>query len=126
MTVHRSVAICLLSFGLLCGPVIAGDAAPQRIKDLAAAGWSISKALSIQEVERQGLEEVRSGAPRVPQVPFGFANGEWIEFKAKLMPGDVLVRLAAPTANWGNSAGWEGYVIVRSGVVVATFVTVVS
>ena len=112
----------LLSVGIVA---VAAEAA-QKISELVAAGWSISKPLSVSAAERQSLKEVRSGAPRVPQVPFGFANTEWVAFKAKLRPGDILVRLVAPSSAWSSSAGWDGYAIVRSGVVVATFTVLVS
>ena len=105
---------------------IAGDDSQKSVKDLAAAGWSISKPLSLSTVERQAPEAVRDGSPRVPQVPFGFANADWVAFKTKLMPGDTIVRMIAPSAFWANSAGWDGYAIVRSGVVVATFTILVS
>ena len=91
-----------------------------------AEGWHASKPLDIGALERESLERLRDEAPRVPPVPFGFANDAWTAFKQRVRPGDTVVLLTSPDGSWGRSAGWRGYALVRDGIVVARFTTMVS
>jgi len=82
---------------------------PKTIADLTAAGWTITPA-SLSDVERI----------------FGNDDSDLAAFKSKFETGDTVVRLVAPSNYWANSAGWDGYAIVRSGTVVATLVHILS
>ena len=82
---------------------------PKTLSELVAAGWTITPT-SIPEIERQ----LDSG------------DSDWIAFKAEFKPGDKVVRLVSPAAYWANSAGWDGYAIVRANTVVASLAQVLS
>ena len=73
-------------------------------------GMRLSKALTVDQMERESLAELSAGAGRVPQVPFGFANAAWNEFKAEVRPGDTIHAFSE-----GHSSG---HVLVRKGCVV--------
>ena len=91
------------------GPSTRDAASVDRIPDLAAAGWTITP-VSLSEVE-QGFDP---------------ADKEWLVFKSKLEPGDRVVRLVAPGSHWANSAGWDGYAIVRGDRIVAELAVLLS
>jgi hypothetical protein len=63
---------------------------------------------------------------RVPHVPFGFQNAKWLAFKAKMQPGDKIVDFATAPDSWQHLAGRAGYVLVRHGKPVDTFVTMMN
>jgi hypothetical protein len=63
---------------------------------------------------------------RVPHVPFGFAHAKWIEFKRGIQPGDKIYDFASSPESWRNLAGRAGYVLVRDGKPVDTFVTLMN
>jgi hypothetical protein len=79
------------------------------IPDLAAAGWTITPT-SLAEIEKE----------------FDPADREWILFKSRYESGDRVVRLLAPGSHWANSAGWDGYAIVRGNRVVAELVVLLT
>lgn len=63
---------------------------------------------------------------RVPHVPFGFNNDQWVNFKRKLQPGDKIYDFCSSAHSWQNLAGRMGYVLVRNGEVVDFFVTLMN
>lgn len=87
----------------------ATDGEPQTVSGLVAAGWTVTPT-SLLEIEPQ----------------YDSSDGNWIAFKSEFKPGDEVVRLVAPTAYWVNSAGWDGFAIVRSDTVVAMLVQTLS
>ena len=68
-------------------------------------------------VEAESLAEMAKEPGRLPQVPFGFSNKSWNEFKAEMQEGDLLV------AYIGNALG--GHVLLRRGCFVGVFNTMV-
>lgn len=90
-------------------PSAPGTASLDSIPDLVAAGWTITPS-SLSEIEQT----------------FGSEDQEWIRFKSKFEPGDRVVRLVAPGHQWANSAGWDGYAIVRNDKVIAELVVLLS
>jgi hypothetical protein len=74
---------------------------------------------TVAQLEAESLERLVKEAGRVPQVPFGFSNKDWNEFKAKhkIGDGEKLV--------WYVGGGLGGYLLMREGCVVASFNTVV-
>lgn len=80
-----------------------------RLTDLAAAGWTITPS-SLSEAEQV----------------LGPDDQEWIRFKSTFEQGDRVVRLVAPGHQWANSAGWDGYAIVRDDKVIAELVVLLS
>ena len=96
----------------------------RRLEDLRAQGWSISEPLTVRDIEAKELAEIRKarlgGLKDIPEVPFGFDNDRWGQFKLQIKPGDEIHHLAAPS-EYGQLL--EGYVLVRRGAIVADFVT---
>jgi hypothetical protein len=111
----------LIFFGLFSILPVTAQENGKTVSEHVKEGWYVSGPMTIHEVELQSLEELRSAAPRVPQVPFGFANADWITFKNKMEPGDTLVRFSS-----SGPGLWIGYAIVRSGVMIDTFTVTVS
>ncbi len=73
--------------------------------------------MTIDEVEAKSLAEMATDPKRLPQVPFGFANRSWIEFKKQVQLGDKLVKY--------EGGGLGGYLLLRQGCFVAAFNTTV-
>ena len=119
MKIFRASAFLLFLFPLL--GFAADEFRPQKLSSFTAKGCSVSEPLMVETLERESLEEMKKHAPRVPQVAFGFENAAWLVFKAKIRPNDTLVRLTC-----GRDTYWLGYAIVRSDVVIATFVLELS
>lgn len=75
--------------------------------------------VSVEEVERIELVS----AVGAPNLPFGYLNSLWLNFKAQLKPGDTLWQFryvpyeGQPLDAWRHEAG--GYAIKRKGGVVA-------
>lgn len=82
--------------------------------------------LSVDQVEAEGLELLKSSLPGVPRVPFGHDNDLWEELKAVVRPGDELYWYSSPPSAWRVLKGREGYVLVRSGQVIAHLLTGIS
>jgi len=97
-----------------------------RLDDLLERGFTHSAPLSIAEIEQKSLEELKVDSSRVPQLPFGFANGDWEEFKAQVKPGDEILRVCSSPDSWASLAGWEGLVLVRDGIIIASITETIS
>lgn len=122
----RILAFLLLFFCSLAF----GEADPSEelllLSDLQARGYSVSEPLSVQFLEAESLAELENDAPRVPRVPFGFANAAWQRLKSKVEPGDVIVRAKSPPKAWRDLAGWRGLLLVREGIVIDSLTEEVS
>lgn len=57
--------------------------------------------------------------------PFGFQHQKWEDFKAA-MPGDELWSFASSADSWKHLAGRAGIAIVRNGVPIQAFVTMMN
>jgi hypothetical protein len=75
--------------------------------------------VTLEEVER--IELVSSTG--APNLPFGYLNSLWLNFKVQVKPGDTLWQYryvpyeGQPLDAWRREA--EGYAIMRNGVVIA-------
>lgn len=76
--------------------------------------------------EAYDIEETEQYHKDASGVPFGRMHKEWLQFKAKQQPGDLLYSFSSPSDWWRNCAGRAGYAWVRNGVVVAEFVTMMN
>ena len=86
-------------------------------------GSEVRGPLDAKEVERQAMAEIKK-CHDCPQVPFGYNNDRWQEFKRELEEGGgVLVYFRTDDKSWQALAGREGYVIVRGGKVGSEFIT---
>jgi hypothetical protein len=78
---------------------------------------------SVEEIEKRNIYPDDG---RVPHVPFGFKNADWVEFKHQVQQGDDVYFFSTSRESWQNLAGRAGYVLVRGGEVVATFETMMN
>jgi hypothetical protein len=78
---------------------------------------------TIEEIEAAHLYEDDG---RVPHVPFGFMNSNWLAFKGKMRPGDKIFDFDSNEESWANLAGRSGYVLVRDGEIVDEFITLLN
>jgi hypothetical protein len=86
---------------------------PARFKKFKVTRKHLVKRISIQEVER--LELVIDPFGAVPDVPFGFLNGAWLQFVNDLRPADSLWVLSARAVNGFQMEERQGYAILRWG-----------
>ena len=107
-------------------PVNSTIPATRYLSQLLDQGWWASEPLTVAEIEQKALERIK-GSPGAPQVPFGFANAEWVSLKALIQPGDVLVEIGfARRLKSGDLDLQSGYALVRNDVVIAEIVTMVT
>jgi hypothetical protein len=138
MKVSLFILVASVAFLIGCASSVAqkervpGASKTESLVKYQADGWYVSPPLNIEEIERQAMEECReyqrssNARTDVPMVPFGFDNGKWLEFKGKVKPGDEIRRISAPNEYWQRLAGWEGYVLVRGGLIVWKMRTLVN
>ncbi len=85
--------------------------------DEEARKFSITKAdlvrqMAVEEIEQQ--ERVTDPMGAVPDLPFGYLNAAWSQFKGSLEPDDSIWAFSSQYQNdWGGEEIREGYVIVR-------------
>ena len=98
---------------------LAEDASPTAptICHRVHASVKLGSAQTVANLEAESLREIAPLAPRVPQVPFGFAHSGWEHFKSQYIAGDQIFDFRDP--------GAQGYVLLRNQCVIATFVTVI-
>jgi hypothetical protein len=102
---------------------------PEKLENFISDGWYVSPPLSVEEIEQEAMKELvryqqsPNARKDVPMVPFGFANDEWNVFKSKVEPGDEIRKITAPSEYWQRLAGWEGYVLVREGLIIWQMMT---
>jgi hypothetical protein len=84
--------------------------------------------LSIEQVEQESLKSILVAIKEnvrqdIPQVPFGFMNDRWKDFKQQLRNGDLIFHFISDKDSWDVLCGRAGYVLVRDGEVVDTITT---
>lgn len=87
-------------------------------------GYTLSKPLSIREIERREtllIRAMRKTDPSIPDLPFGYQNYAWNLFKVRIKPKDKVVFFESSAHSWKNSAGESGYALFRSGCVIEQF-----
>jgi hypothetical protein len=57
------------------------------------------------------------------EAAFGFQNGEWLEFIAKMQDGDELWTFTSSDESWEHLCGCAGIALVRRGEIVDSIVT---
>jgi hypothetical protein len=110
-------------------PTLSLDEA-NRIRDLLHAsgigtfgeGSAVGGPLTVREIEQRSLREI-SQCSSCPQVPFGYANAAWKEFKSKVRRGDRIIYFVTDTASWRHLGGREGYALIRGARVVDSILT---
>ena len=75
---------------------------------------------TIQELEKLNMPE---NDGRVPQVPFGFGNSNWEEFKSNFKDGDNILGYCSSKKDWNIGMGREGYILVRNEIIIAEKMT---
>ena len=127
------IFLCLTISGALfaCTPVSDPTSGSQEPADLTARGkaiaelrkddWTISEPVTVAEIEAEAIAEVRRHAKldsRIPMVPFGYVNPEWLAFKARILPADEIRRIA-------NGRAGVGFAIFRNDLLVDMFLPAV-
>jgi hypothetical protein len=79
--------------------------------------------ITLEQIEAENLHEDDG---RVPHVPFGFGNDQWLRLKEQIQPGDVFYFFSSPKEAWRNLAGRAGYMLVRGDEIVDTLVTIMN
>ena len=79
--------------------------------------------LDWDKVERKHLHEDDG---RVPHVPFGFNNANWVKFKAQRTDSTELRSFSSSTEDWEKGMGSEGYVLIANEKIVACIVTIMN
>lgn len=105
-------------------PLLNGDPEQQSMEAKVAPREWLQRKTTIEEAEQEHLVENKELGPA--PVPFGFINGEWKTFKAGIKPGDELWKCSSNEQSWQDLAGRAGICLVRSGRIVAMFVTTLN
>lgn len=117
-----------LLFFLVASSTAAANPVVQECAPLPST-YSFSKPMTVAEIERTQMElmpEKLKIRPDMPQVPFGFANPDWVVFKSMVRPGDKIVAFSNGSHAWNHQAGESGFALIRSGCWVQTFRLAVS
>lgn len=90
-----------------------------NIPDIPGPVWAIRGPLTIEQIEQEGLERIRtSSRSDVPQVPFGYENDKWNELKSQYKDGDEFYFFALDPRNSPSYYGTSGYVLIRDNQIV--------
>ncbi len=83
---------------------------------------SVFGPMTIADIEEHSLKEMKRH-PDVPQVPFGFMNSKWLEFRSLIREADEIYYFNTQTHEGSIAAGYagDGYAVVRDGMVVDVF-----
>ena len=72
---------------------------------------SVSSPLNVAEIEKENMIEIRETKE---VLAFGYANKQWLQFKAAIEPGDKVYFMA----HTKNKFYLDGHILVRKGCVV--------
>jgi hypothetical protein len=107
----------LFALVAVAGSAVAGAGETDRCAKVPDHLRLLESPKSVAQVEAESLAEIAKDPDRIPQVPFGFASRQWLEFKAQVRDGDTLVKY--------HGGGPGGYLLVRNGCFVNAFNTTV-
>jgi len=83
---------------------------PEKIFSVAKP--DLMRQMTVDEIEQH--EHVSDPLGAAPNLPFGYLNAAWLQFKGNLMPQDLVWSFTAQwETSWGRGEIREGYVIVR-------------
>ena len=85
----------------------------------------IEKQSSISDIEKQRMKKIFVDGNEI-ELPFGAINGEWEILKSLYQEGDCIVFFRTGPETWKGLYGREGYILVRDGEPVYTFVTMLN
>jgi hypothetical protein len=74
-------------------------------------GASVKGPFSITELERTHKVKIRESGE---WLPFGYANAQWLEFKATVMPGDRIYSYSFRENRFYS----DGHILVRKGCII--------
>ncbi|WP_158080990.1 hypothetical protein [Pelomonas sp. KK5] len=121
MMFHRPFRTLLLAvMAASLSPVAIGQEAAGSAQGQCRAvprSFTLDQPQSVEELEANSLKDMAREPDRLPQVPFGFSNARWLDFKSKVMRGDEIRRFHDP--------GALGYVLLRGSCVLDIFVATV-
>ena len=100
---------------------------PNILLTVPGPSWGIRGPLTLTQVERESLEEIRKGKRKdTPQLPFGFQNDNWIKLKSQYKDGDEFYSFASDEFSWRNFNGKAGYILIHNNEVIGGIVTVIN
>ena len=99
---------------------------PVAVSQLSTTGWEFSAPVAVEDVERRSLDELKKTNGHAPRVPFGGRNAAWEQFKASILPGNVVVYFRSPSDTWDGVYGRAGYALIRNGIVVDAILTLLE
>jgi hypothetical protein len=86
--------------------------ADEEAKKFSIARVNLMRQMAVEEIEQR--EHVTDPLGAVPDLPFGYLNAAWSQFKSNLEPQDSVWSFAAQwTTHLGCREIREGYVVVR-------------
>jgi hypothetical protein len=116
------LALCFLflahSYSLASGIEDAKAVLIKEMPDAFGAGSIIKGPVTLEEVEKVGLDKV-SGKD-CPQVPFGYQNKVWEKMKSQYRAGDIILYFKTDSKSWASLSGREGFVLIRGKEIIAT------
>lgn len=96
--------------------------AEEEAQKFSVARVNLVRQMTVEEIEQH--EHVTDPMGAVPDLPFGYLNAAWSQFKSNLLPHDSIWSFSAQwTASWGSRQIREGYVIVRADNIGPHFLT---
>jgi len=84
----------------------------------------LQQRVTVEEAERAHLVVDDRLGPE--PVPFGFQHEEWKQLIAQMDTGDDLWQFRSPPETWRNMCGRAGYVVIRSGQIIGSVVTLMN
>jgi len=81
--------------------------------------------LTIKAIEKKEMENIRK-SPQAPQVPFGFQNQDWQQFKRKYSKGSEIYFFTSSPESWEGLYGRQGYALIRNNTVIEIIITLMN
>ena len=86
---------------------------------------TIEGPFTIEEVEKRAMEEIKK-SPDAPQIPFGYINEEWQEFKKKCSKNSAIYAFDSSRESWEALRGRKGYALIDNNKVIDIIITRMS
>ncbi len=87
--------------------------------------FSLQDRESIKSIEEKYRTTILVDGRSVSRI-FGYSNESWRKFKGKIRSGDCVVPFSTPDTQWNPLEGGSGYVLIRKGRVVESFLIRIS
>src|SRR5689334_14072759 len=81
-----------------------------RFPGMSGDGSRLDPVTSLSDIEATSIREMKQCA-HCPQVPFGYANKQWVAFRGGVRNGDAVTYFRNSSRMWDSLAGAEGYAL---------------